>query len=137
LVPIDWSQPSQRAFRVAASLAREHGAELAVLYVVPLAALMYGPAPESYLDHLRDELRRLKPRDPETRVRSLLAEGDPARAIVKAARETKCDLIVMGTHGRRGLNRLLRGSVAEEVVRQAPCPVLTLNTQVSAELVGQ
>jgi nucleotide-binding universal stress UspA family protein len=136
LVAVDWSSPSELAFQLAASLAREHEAELAVLYVVPLATVMYGPPPEDYLDHLREKLGRMTPRDPKTRVQSLLAEGDPARAILKTAEDTHCDLIVIGTHGRTGLNRLLSGSVAEEVVRQAPCPVLTVNAQAPARLVG-
>jgi universal stress protein A len=123
LVPIDWAEPSNRAFQFAGSLAREHGAQLLVLYAMPPPVAMYGPPPESYLDHLHEELCRMKPTDPKTCVHYLLVEGDPARAVLRAAKETHCDLIVMGTHGRTGLNRLLRGSVAEEVVRKAPCPV--------------
>jgi len=126
LVPMDWSVSSTRAFELAASIAREHEPELVVLYVVPLPALMYGPPSENYLDHVREELRRLKPSDPKTRVLHLLVEGDPATMILRTARENDCDLIVMGTHGRTGLNRLLMGSVAEKVVRKAPCPVLTV-----------
>jgi nucleotide-binding universal stress UspA family protein len=133
LVPIDWSEPSDEAFRLAASLAREHAAELLVLYVVPLAAVMYGPPPESYLEHLLEELRRVRPSDPKVRARYLLVEGAPAAAILSAAGESHCDLIVMGTHGRRGLNRLLSGSVAEAVVRKAPCPVLTVKARVPAD----
>ena len=55
-------------------------------------------------------------------------EGDPATQIVRVAQETRCDLIVLGTHGRTGLGRLLMGSVAEQVLRKAPCPVLTVKT---------
>ena len=126
LVPIDWSAPSNGAFQLAATLAREHDAQLVVLYVVPLPAMMYGPPPESYLEHVREELRRIKPSDPKTRVQHLLVEGDAATMILRAARENHCDLIVMGTHGRTGLTRLLKGSVAEQVVRKAPCRVLTV-----------
>jgi nucleotide-binding universal stress UspA family protein len=111
-------------------MAREHDAQLTLLHVVPLPALMNGPPPESYLDHLYEELCRLRPRDPKVRVRNVVAEGAPVLTILNAARESGCDLIVMGTHGRRGLNRLLRGSVAEEVVRQAPCLVLTVRAGV-------
>ena len=64
LVPIDWAELSNRAFQLAASLARDHNAELVVLNVVPLAAEMYGPPSECYLDHLLVELRRTKPSDP-------------------------------------------------------------------------
>jgi nucleotide-binding universal stress UspA family protein len=57
-----------------------------------------------------------------------LVEGDAATVILQVATEIKCDLIVMGTHGRTGLSRLLMGSVAEQVVRNASCPVLTVKT---------
>jgi nucleotide-binding universal stress UspA family protein len=137
LVPIDWSEPSKCAFRWAASLAQQHGAELIILYVVPLPTVMYGPAPDNYLKHMREELDRIKPADPTTRIDHLLAEGDPATAIVHAAGENQCDLIVMGTHARTGLNRLLVGSVAEEVARKAPCPVLTVKTEVAADSIGR
>jgi nucleotide-binding universal stress UspA family protein len=76
----------------------------------------------------------MRPSDPKVRVRYLLVEGNPAAEILSAAREGNCDLIVMGTHGRTGLNRLLMGSVAEEVVRKAPCPVLTVRADVPAGL---
>jgi len=131
MVPIDWSEPSIRAFQLAASLAQERDAQLVVLYVVPLPTVMYGPPPESYLGHLQKELLRIHPPDPKTRIQHLLSEGDPARAILQAARDNKCDLIVMGTHGRTGVNRLLMGSVAEEVARKAPCPVMTVKTETS------
>jgi nucleotide-binding universal stress UspA family protein len=126
LVPIDWSKPSLRAFDLAATLAQKHDTQLVVLYVVPLPTVMYGPPPESYLEHLREELLRLGPTDPDTRIQHLLSEGDPARAILQAVRDNQCDMIVMGTHGRTGVRRLLMGSVAEEVVRKAPCPVITV-----------
>jgi nucleotide-binding universal stress UspA family protein len=60
------------------------------------------------------------------KVRTLLREGTPHRAIVDAAKQPGTDLIVMGTHGRTGMSRLLLGSVAELVIRHAPCPVLTV-----------
>ncbi len=130
LVPIDWSEASMRALQFASSLAREPDAELVVLYVVPLPTVMYGPPPESYREHLREELCRVQPTDPGTRVQHLLVEGNPARAILEAARDNRCDLIVMGTHGRTGLNRLLMGSVAEEVLRRASCPVVSVKAEV-------
>ena len=98
--------------------------------------MMYGPPSESYLNHLRKELRCIRPSDPETHVEYLMTEGDPAAAILKAAREIPGELIVMGTHGRTGLNRLLMGSVAEEVIRKAPCLVLTVNSEVPADLIA-
>ncbi len=137
LVPIDWAELSNRAFHLAASLARDHNAELVVLNVVPLPAEMYGPPSECYLDHLLVELHRLRPNDPNTRVQYLLAEGFPAPEILRVAREAQCDLIVMGTHGRTGLNRFVMGSVAEEVLRLARCLVLTVTCNVPANLIGE
>jgi len=137
LVPIDFAELSSRAFQVAGSLACEHDAELVVLHVVPLAAVMYGPPPKNYLDHRLEELSNLRPSDPKTRVHYLLVEGNPATEILREAREKKCDLIVMGTHGRTGLNRFVMGSVAEEVVRKAPCLVLTVTSDVPVNLIGE
>jgi nucleotide-binding universal stress UspA family protein len=62
-----------------------------------------------------------------------MAEGDPASAILNAARESRSDLIVMGTHGRGWVGRLLMGSVAQEVVRKSACPVLTVKTPWAAK----
>jgi universal stress protein A len=125
LVPIDWSKPSNRAFELAKSLAEKHDAQLLLLYVVPVPSLMYGPPSESYLEHVQNELCRIRPNDPKIRVKHLIAEGNPAAAILRAAKDNDCDLIVMGTHGRTGLSRFLMGSVAEEVICKAPCSVLT------------
>lgn len=129
LVPINWSACSDDAFQVAASLARSHGAELLVLFVVPLPTVMYGPAPEDYLEHMYQDLCRIKSSDPSMCVRHQLVEGDPAREILRAAEDNKSDLIVMGTHGRTGLTRLLMGSVAEQVVRNASCPVMIVQAR--------
>jgi nucleotide-binding universal stress UspA family protein len=128
LVPIDWSETSNRAFHLACSLARDHGAELVLLHVVPLAVMTTGPAPGDYLDHMREELTRTAATEPGICVQPLVLEGDPARAILEVARETHCNAIVMGTHGRTGLGHLLMGSVAEQVVRNAPCAVLTVKS---------
>ncbi len=128
LVPFDWSESAKHAFQFAVSLARQNDAQLVVLHVVCLPAVMYGPPPEVYTDHLRDELCHIKPSDPKLSVQYLLAEGDPGTAILRTAKEANCDLIVMGSHGRTGLAHLLMGSVAEQVVRKATCPVLIVKT---------
>jgi nucleotide-binding universal stress UspA family protein len=75
---------------------------------------------------LFEKLKALGPIDSAVRVERVLLEGDPAAGILEKAREMPCDLIVMGTHGRTGVGRLLMGSVAEAVLRRAPCPVLTV-----------
>ena len=135
LVPIDWAELSNRAFKLAVTLARQHHAELLVLNVVPLPTMMYGPPPETYLKNLREKLCRSKTCDPQIHIEHHLAEGDPAAAILQLAREGKCDLIVMGTHGREGLYRFVMGSVAEEVIRKAPCLVLTVNSDVPVSMI--
>jgi nucleotide-binding universal stress UspA family protein len=128
LVPTDFSEQSHRAFHVACALARDSGAQMVVLHVVPLPALMFGPPPESYLDHLREKLKQIRPPDSNICVEHVLVEGNAAPAILKTAMELPCDAIVMGTHGRTGVDRLLVGSVAEEVVRKASCPVVVVKT---------
>jgi nucleotide-binding universal stress UspA family protein len=133
LHPTDFSQTSKYAFRLACSLARDHGARLVVLHVapppqmvsyegIPLEPSMSG----SYQDELQDKLRQIRAPDPGVSIETRLEEGFAAPEIVRVAQETPCDLIVMGTHGRTGLGRLLMGSVAEQVLRKALCPVLTV-----------
>jgi nucleotide-binding universal stress UspA family protein len=130
LHPTDFSDYSDYAFRLACSLAGDHGARLIVLHVaepMPVAGQEV-LIPAFDLEPLRERLQRLRPEDPKTPVEHRLVEGDAASEILRIAQETKCDLIVMGTHGRTGLGRLLMGSVAEQVVRKASCPVLTVKT---------
>ena len=117
---------SDEALGTACSLAQDYRAELIILHAVPLAAVMYGPPSESYLDHVLQELRCMRPDDPKVLVEHLVVEGDAAAQILKVAADSRCALIVMGTHGRTGVDRLLNGSVAEAVIRGASCPVLTV-----------
>jgi nucleotide-binding universal stress UspA family protein len=135
LHPTDFSTSSDYAFRLACSLARDYGARLVVLHVATPPVVVYGqgvlPAqPEGYQDELRERLQRLAAQEPAVRVDHRLVEGDAAAEILRLADETKCDLVVMGTHGRTGLGRLLMGSVTQQVVRKAHCPVLTAKTAV-------
>lgn len=129
LHPTDFSDNSGQAFRLACSLARDHGARLIVVHVipeprVPLGGIMTPPAAEDYPE-VKKQLEEIRA-DPKIRLDRRLAVGDPATEICSLARNTKSKLIVMGTHGRKGLNRFLMGSVAEQVVRKADCPVLTV-----------
>lgn len=134
--PTDFSAPSDYAFRLAHSLARDHDSRLIVLHVVTTLGpelVTHGEAatelePESYRRKLLADLQKVQPADPSVRVEHHLAEGDEATEIVRVARETGCGLIVMATHGRSGMQRLLMGSVAEQVMRHAPCPVLTVKS---------
>jgi nucleotide-binding universal stress UspA family protein len=133
LHPTDFSERSEFAFRLACSLARDYGGRLIVLHVAepPMAVagegvLMLPPAFD--LEPLRERLQQLRPGDPKVPVEHRLIQGDAATEILRVAEETKCDVIVLGTHGRTGLGRLLLGSVAEQVLRRAPCPVVTVKT---------
>jgi nucleotide-binding universal stress UspA family protein len=134
LHPNDFSPYSDFAFQMACSLARDYGARLIVAYVKAPPPVAYGelgpivPEPVATTEELKKKLMEMKPADPKIAVEYRVLEGDPASELVELAKEAHADLIVMGTHGRTGLGRLLMGSVAEAVVRRAACPVLTLKT---------
>jgi nucleotide-binding universal stress UspA family protein len=84
------------------------------------------PEPEAKEAEVLQKLQSVRPADPAIVVEHRLCCGDAAWEIIELARALKSDLIVMGTHGRTGVGRLLMGSVAEAVLRRAHCPVLTL-----------
>ena len=129
LFPTDFSEVSARAERVAAATAREAGARLHVLHACP-----------SHWDHvsaaegIEAVADGLTGRGIETE--TALSTGPPAAQIVRYAREHAIDLIVLATHGRTGVSRALLGSVAEAVVRLAPCPVLTVPAGAPAEAIA-
>lgn len=131
LVPIDFSESSDAALNWATVLARDTGATLLIIHVetVPLTTgggeYIYA-IPEPPTQELLERLHKVVPRDSSIPVVHRLLAGDPAEAILRAAQSEGVDMIVMGTHGRRGITRLLMGSVAEAVVRRAECPVLIL-----------
>jgi nucleotide-binding universal stress UspA family protein/quercetin dioxygenase-like cupin family protein len=131
LHPTDFSDNSRPAFGTACTLARDYGAHLVLLHVMPpsVAPLLPEPPPDPLRsaesqDSLKGRFAWPVPSDPKIQVDHRVAEGDAATEILYLAGALKCDLIVMGSHGRTGLSRLLTGSVAEEVFRKAPCPVL-------------
>lgn len=131
LVPVDFSESSETALDWATVLARDTGATLLIIHVetVPLTTgggeYIYA-IPEPPTQELLERLNKVVPKDASIPVVHRLLAGDPADAIIRAAESDEADLIVMGTHGRRGITRLLMGSVAEAVVRRATCPVLTV-----------
>ena len=132
LHPTDFSEQAQHAFATACSLARDHAARLIVLYVRAPTTVAYGelgpivPDPIQSPADVSDRLAALHLPDSGVEVEYHVRDGSPAAEIIRLASEEKVNLIVMGTHGRGGLGRLLMGSVAEAVLRRAPCPVLTL-----------
>jgi nucleotide-binding universal stress UspA family protein len=135
LHPTDFSPSSDAALRLAAVLAKDHDAQVVLLHVIeppPVGSSGAVPAPPPGLPPSRAEVEQrlsaLAATLPGLRTECRVAEGPAADAILEAAQETGCDVIVMGTHGRTGLARLLVGSVAEKVVRRAPCPVLTVKS---------
>jgi nucleotide-binding universal stress UspA family protein len=135
LHPTDFSERSEAAFQLACLLARESGARLIVLHVVqPPPFVTHGEMAraleqaEGYRRELNEKLRNLRGADPASEIEHRLEDGEPVTEILRAATETGSDLIVLGTHGRTGFRRLLLGSVAEQVLRRAACPVLTVNT---------
>ncbi len=130
LFPTDFSHTGDAALALATSMARDTGATLLIIHVEepPMAyggGEMYYGVPEPDLKTLKTMLSEVKPSDPEVPYKHRLITGHPAHAIVQLAESEDVDLIVMGTHGRSGLSRLLMGSVTENVMRKAPCPMLT------------
>ena len=130
LYPTDFSERSESAFHLACSLARDHGAQLIVLHVIP-PPVSHGEVvarqqPNGYREQMCDWLYRLQAPGSRLDIDHRLTDGEPYAEILRVAEDDSCDLIVMGTHGRTGLPRLLMGSVAEPVLRRASCPVLTV-----------
>jgi len=130
LFPTDFSTSSDAGLAQATSLARDGGGKLIIVHVEePPAAYgageMYYGIPDPDTAGLMKMLEAVVPNDPQVPYEHRLVTGDPATEIVRLAAQEKVDLIVLGTHGRTGLRRLLMGSVAEAIVRRAPCPVLT------------
>ena len=131
LHPTDFSKPSDYALRFACALARDYQARLVLLHVVEPPVYhgelgMTIPLSDDFYAWLKKRLDRLVSADCGVPVTTILAEGDASREILRIALEQECDLIVLGTHGRTGLSRVLLGSVAECVTRHSRVPVLTL-----------
>ena len=130
----DMSDCSKYAYQLACAIARDYNAKLILVNVVPFQSPMMGtegivaPPPVVDTNQLREELTKLAKESGIPHAGIVLADGDPAEEILRVAKENKCDVIVLGTHGRRGIGRLVMGSVAEQVLRRADCPVLTVKT---------
>ena len=127
LVPVDFSVCSKKALLYAAPFARQFGAELTLIFVLQ----SYPPTPElavidptaeakAELEDLRKSISHIVP------TQTVLRRGEPYREIIKAASELQIDLIILSTHGRSGVARMVLGSTAEKVVRHAGCPVLVV-----------
>jgi nucleotide-binding universal stress UspA family protein len=141
LHPTDYSEASRPALNTAADLAHRCRASLVLLHVVETLGpehLSYGeltnhPQPETYRRQLWEEFHRFCPPDPDLRVEYVLSEEEVITAIVRTTVELKCDLIVVSTHGDSGWKRWPWGSIAESVVRRAPCSVLVVKAASGGE----
>lgn len=132
LVPTDFSEPSERVLALAVELATKYGAQLTLLHVWSIPSAAYAEAlnwpvldvetaARAALDALCARIAKLYPATD-----AVLRKGSEWQAILDVVKEHGVDLVVMGTHGRRGVPRLLLGSIAEKVVRLSPVPVLTV-----------
>jgi nucleotide-binding universal stress UspA family protein len=119
LYPTDFSSYSNQAYLHAVALAETHRASLTIMYVA-------APGQETDRQFWRGQLEQIRPANRSIAVNHIFLEGDPATEIVGYVRDAGIDLVVMGTHGRTGVERLVLGSVAEKVLRDAPCSVLVV-----------
>ena len=129
LYPTDFSSYSNQAYFHAVSLAEKHEASLTVLFVYNPDKITTPGNPASLEEarvYWQEQLESIRPIDRTIAVKHVLLEGDPADEIVRFGLDASVDLIVMGTHGRTGVERLLLGSVAEKVLREAACSVLVV-----------
>ncbi|HXZ79620.1 MAG TPA: universal stress protein [Terriglobales bacterium] len=143
LLATDFSAASEKAFEYATAIARRHDAKISVVHVIPEsdAPLVPELSEELQWQYSTREMETLAKRDElkQTRHQLLLRRGSVWNVLSHLMREERVDLLVLGTHGRGGLEKLLVGSIAEEMVRLAACPVLTVgpNSIVSAALTGE
>jgi universal stress protein A len=142
LVPVDFSAHSDEAIRVAADLSQRYDGSVSLLYVyepvaysLPEGYVLYTPFQlEVLFAELAKSMQKARDTAIESGARNVdtrQVDGAPAREVTEIARTDCYDLIVMGSHGRRGFNRLLMGSVAEKVLRLASCPVLCVKASES------
>lgn len=137
LVPTDFSECSTAALEYAISLAKPLRADLILTHVIepfPYAGvngMAFINFEERLLPEARARLDKIsqRPQGEKLSVEMHLASGIPSREIINLAEREGADLIVLGTHGRTGINHLMAGSVAEKVVRLSPCPVLTVHSR--------
>jgi len=129
LFPCDFSTSETAALEYAVELAAESDAKLLIAHVQEPAPVyaegnFYTGIPLPDYEVIQKTLANIRPSRPGVRYEHRLLSGDPAAAVAELARHENADLIVMSSHGRSGFGRLLMGSIAEGVMRAAPCPVL-------------
>ena len=137
LVPVDFSEHSQKALRYALAFAAQFGAEVTLVHIVEQMVYpgdwMYPPlAVTVFSTQKRGEMiQRLRALDAQSGVKTqhVVRVGRAWQEVVEIAREQKADMIILATHGYTGLKHALLGSVAEKIVRHAPCPVLSVHPE--------
>lgn len=143
LCAVDFSEYSLEALKYATHLALKEDAALYLVHIVDSRIYDYGgpiyePEPiamnsmidQESVDRIKGKLLEIVSKEMKGNVETVVTFGVPFVEIIKAAKEHDADLIVMGTHGRSGIAQILIGSVAEKVVRKAPCPVLTVKSRI-------
>lgn len=130
LVPLDYTGCAEEVVAVASRLGKALSTDLALLYVVTAPpnspVLVQAALDQDARENLDALAARLRAEGISTHIH--VAHGEPSAVIVSTAETEKAEMIVMGTHGRTGLKRLWAGSVAEQVLRQSPCPVTVVRT---------
>jgi nucleotide-binding universal stress UspA family protein len=141
LVAIDFGDASNRALELGIDVAKKYGASLTLVHAWEVPAYAYSgfdlapidlltPIGNAAKTMLGEALANVQKEVPSAT--SILVQGSPWREILAVIEETKPDLVIMGTHGRRGARRALLGSVAEKIVRTSPSPVLTVHAESSS-----
>lgn len=135
----DFSENSHYAFTYALNIAKNYSSKLVILHVAP--GIVHPDELSTYLPSEKlDELKIVRKKNVDQQLEThylkkmenfkesqvIVKEGQPFLEIIRTAKNEGVDLIIMGTHGRTGLDHMLLGSTAEKVVRQSPCPVLTI-----------
>jgi len=129
LHPTDFSDASAHALKMASMLAKDYNAHLLLLHTIELPVyfgelgVSFYP-PDNTTEAIRDRLDALIETLAPVKAEAIVIDGIAAPDILRVASERHADLIVLGSHGRTGIGRVLMGSVAEEIARKAPCPVL-------------
>jgi nucleotide-binding universal stress UspA family protein len=139
LFATDFSEASEAALPYAAAFSESFGSQLHLTHVLPDVKFLrpgapdpavFGPIYEDAHSNVQDKMRRLSKRMKAVPHQVCVRHGEISRVVSDMVRELEIDLVIAGTHGRTGLGRLIMGSVAEEILRQAPCPVLTVGPNV-------
>lgn len=139
VVATDFSPIADSALGLGLAVAHASGARLTICHAVPIEMAIYAGVPVGLRGELEATIRAKQERDRRragrlveraeqegVEAKAVIEEGDPANVVLNVAKKAKADLIVTGSHGRGGASHLLLGSVAEKVVRSAPCPVLVV-----------